>query len=67
MNGEPLTLTSQAATEAAHLLSPATIIPVHTEGWSHFSEGPDHLKTTFTTAGLSDRLHILTHGAPTTV
>jgi L-ascorbate metabolism protein UlaG (beta-lactamase superfamily) len=67
MNGEPLTLTSGAAVEAAHLLAPATIVPVHTEGWSHFSEGPDHLKATFTTAGLANRLRILTHGAPTTV
>ncbi|MEU4608541.1 MBL fold metallo-hydrolase [Kribbella sp. NPDC023972] len=67
MNGAPLTLTSEAATEAAHLLTPATIVPVHTEGWSHFSEGPDHLSATFKTAGLSDRLHILTHGVATTV
>jgi L-ascorbate metabolism protein UlaG (beta-lactamase superfamily) len=67
MDGAPLTLTSQAAVEAAHLLSPATIVPVHTEGWSHFSEGPDHLATTFEQAGLSDRLRLLTHGIATDV
>ena len=67
MDGAPLTLTSEAAVEAAHVLGTATIIPVHTEGWSHFSEGPDHLSTTFTQAGLTNRLNILTHGTPTTV
>ncbi|TCO43882.1 L-ascorbate metabolism protein UlaG (beta-lactamase superfamily) [Kribbella antiqua] len=67
MDGAPLTLTSEAAVEAAHLLTPATIIPVHTEGWSHFSEGPDHLATTFESAGLTPRLHLLNHGTPTTV
>ena len=65
MDGAPLTLTSQAAAEAAHLLTPATIVPVHTEGWSHFSEGPDHLATTFDQAGLSSRLQLLTHGVAT--
>jgi L-ascorbate metabolism protein UlaG (beta-lactamase superfamily) len=64
MDGAPLTLTSEAATEAARLLPAATIIPVHTEGWSHFSEGPDHLHKAFTTAGLDDRLHVPTAGVP---
>ncbi|WP_433166140.1 MBL fold metallo-hydrolase [Kribbella sp. CA-247076] len=67
MDGAPLTLTSEAAAEAAHLLTPATIVPVHTEGWSHFSEGPDHLARTFTTAGLAPRLQLLDHGTPTTI
>ncbi|TCO33555.1 L-ascorbate metabolism protein UlaG (beta-lactamase superfamily) [Kribbella steppae] len=67
MDNAPLTLTSQAAAEAAHLLNPATIVPVHTEGWSHFSEGPDRLATTFEQAGLSDRLRLLTHGVATEV
>jgi L-ascorbate metabolism protein UlaG (beta-lactamase superfamily) len=67
MDGAPLTLTSEAAVEAAHLLTPATIVPVHTEGWSHFSEGPDHLSTTFEQAGLADRLLLLTHGIATSV
>jgi L-ascorbate metabolism protein UlaG (beta-lactamase superfamily) len=67
MDGAPLTLTSEAAVEAAHLLAPATIVPVHTEGWSHFSEGPDHLSTTFKAAGLTNRLRLLTHGVATSI
>jgi L-ascorbate metabolism protein UlaG (beta-lactamase superfamily) len=63
-DGQPLTLTSEAAAEAARLLAPATIVPVHTEGWAHFTEGPDHLAKTFTTEGLADRLRMPTHGVP---
>jgi L-ascorbate metabolism protein UlaG (beta-lactamase superfamily) len=58
LGGAPLTLTSEAAVDAARLLTPATIVAVHTEGWAHFSEGPTHLAKTFTTANLADRLRI---------
>ncbi|QNE20773.1 MBL fold metallo-hydrolase [Kribbella qitaiheensis] len=63
LDGAPLTLTSEAAVEAARLLSPAVIVPVHTEGWAHFSEGPDHLAKTFTAAGLTGQLHVPVAGA----
>jgi L-ascorbate metabolism protein UlaG (beta-lactamase superfamily) len=66
LDGAPLTLTSEAAAEAARLLTPAAIVPVHTEGWSHFTEGPDHLTKTFTTAHLTNRLHVPTPGIPQT-
>jgi L-ascorbate metabolism protein UlaG (beta-lactamase superfamily) len=58
LDGAPLTLTSEAAVDAARLLAPATIVPVHTEGWAHFTEGPIHLTKTFTTANLIDRLRV---------
>ncbi|MFK4088611.1 MBL fold metallo-hydrolase [Kribbella sp. NPDC020789] len=67
LDGANLTLTSAEAVEAAHLLDPATIIPVHTEGWAHFTEGPDQLAQAFTEAGLADRLQLLTHGVATEV
>ncbi|TDD59408.1 MBL fold metallo-hydrolase [Kribbella antibiotica] len=67
MDGANLTLTSDEAVEAAHLLAPATIVPVHTEGWAHFTEGPEHFAETFTKAGLTDRLQLLTHGVATEV
>lgn len=56
LDGAPLTLTSEAAIEAAQLLAPATIVPVHTEGWAHFSEGPDVLAKAFADAGLALQL-----------
>lgn len=52
----PLTLTSEAAVAAARLLAPATIVPVHTEGWAHFTEGPEILAKTFAAADLSLQL-----------
>ncbi|MFI5713608.1 MBL fold metallo-hydrolase [Kribbella sp. NPDC051620] len=52
LDGAPLTLTSEAAVEAARRLAPAVIVPIHTEGWAHFSEGPDILAKTFADAGL---------------
>jgi L-ascorbate metabolism protein UlaG (beta-lactamase superfamily) len=67
LDGAPLTLTSEAAVEAAHLLAPATIVPVHTEGWAHFSEGPDKFVKAFGKAGLSDRVKLLDHGVATPV
>lgn len=67
MGGAPLTLTVEAAVEAARILAPAAILAVHTEGWAHFSEGPDQLAAAFADAGLSDRLHIPVAGKPVTL
>jgi L-ascorbate metabolism protein UlaG (beta-lactamase superfamily) len=63
LDGAPLTLTVEDAVAAARLLDPAVIVPVHTEGWAHFSEGPDLLAAGFARAGLSDRLHFLPAGS----
>lgn len=56
--GAALTLTATDAVEAARILDPAVIVPVHAEGWAHFSEGPDVLAKAFADAGRSDRLRI---------
>lgn len=32
------------------------VVPVHYDGWAHFSEGRDHLTAAFTAAGPADRL-----------
>ncbi|TDW15367.1 MBL fold metallo-hydrolase [Kribbella kalugense] len=67
LDGASLTLTSTEAVEAAQLLTPATIIPVHTEGWAHFTEGPDQFVAAFQDAGLADRVKVLEPGVATTV
>jgi L-ascorbate metabolism protein UlaG (beta-lactamase superfamily) len=54
--GAYLTLTPDAAVEAARLLGDAPIIPVHQEGWAHFTFGPEDLHRAFERAGLEDRL-----------
>lgn len=56
LDGAPLTLTAEAAVAAARLLAPAVIVPVHTEGWAHFSEGPEVLAKAFADAGLDLQL-----------
>jgi len=57
-----LTLTSEAAARAAEILSARAVVPVHFEGWTHFTQGRDTLVTAFERAGLSDRLHLLEPG-----
>jgi L-ascorbate metabolism protein UlaG (beta-lactamase superfamily) len=61
-DGAPLTLTSEAAVDAARILNAKCVIPLHTRGWAHFSEGPDSLRKAFANAGLSDRLRMLEPG-----
>jgi L-ascorbate metabolism protein UlaG (beta-lactamase superfamily) len=54
--GEYLTLTSAQAARAAAILGAARVLVVHTDGWRHFTEGADDVRTAFAQAGLSDRL-----------
>ena len=51
-----LTMTADEAVQAAHSFSDAMIIPVHYEGWAHFSEGRVQIEDAFQKAGLSHRL-----------
>ncbi|MBQ1017528.1 MBL fold metallo-hydrolase [Micromonospora sp. D93] len=54
-------LTADAAVKLCTTLRPRTIIPVHYEGWEHFSEGRDQVERAFAGAphGLGERLHWL--------
>ncbi|MFZ0214926.1 MAG: MBL fold metallo-hydrolase [Candidatus Dormiibacterota bacterium] len=58
----PLTLTAQRAAAAAQALGAAVVVPVHFEGWTHFTEGADALRDAFVEAGIEDRLRLLTPG-----
>lgn len=62
--GAPLTLTSEGLVELAGLFPLATVVPVHTEGWRHFTEGPDVVKQLMGDAGLATRLAVLPLGEP---
>lgn len=57
-----LTMTANEAVEAARAFAQATIVPVHYEGWAHFSEGRAQIEEAFRNAGLSDRLRWLQAG-----
>ncbi|GAB3179451.1 MBL fold metallo-hydrolase [Nesterenkonia halophila] len=54
--GRPIVLDSAQAAEATRILRARHVVPVHFEGWAHFTEGRDDLVEAFTAAGLSDRL-----------
>jgi L-ascorbate metabolism protein UlaG (beta-lactamase superfamily) len=60
--GAYLTLTPDTAVEAARVLGDAPIIPVHQEGWAHFSFGPEDLRRAFVEAGEGDRLRSVAPG-----
>lgn len=53
-----LTLNARTAVLAAELLADAVLVPVHAEGWAHFSETLDHLARSFAYAGRADQLRI---------
>jgi L-ascorbate metabolism protein UlaG (beta-lactamase superfamily) len=57
-----LTLTPETAVEAARLLGDGPIVPIHQEGWAHFSFGPEDLSRAFEDAGEGHRLHTLAPG-----
>lgn len=62
-----LTLNARTAVEAAQALGDALIVPVHAEGWFHFSETLERLIGMFEHAGLAHRLQVLTAGERTAI
>lgn len=67
LDGACLTLTSAEAAQAAAVLGARHVVPLHFEGWAHFSQGRDTLDAAFATAGLRDRLHVLELGQSMTI
>ncbi len=59
---EPLTMTAEDGIQAAHAFSGATIVPLHFEGWAHFSESRDVIARAFSKAGLANRVSWLELG-----
>jgi L-ascorbate metabolism protein UlaG (beta-lactamase superfamily) len=53
-----LTLTSELAAEAAHVLRAPTVFALHFEGWAHFTQGRDSLRQAFTRAGSTQALRL---------
>jgi len=46
-DGAYLTLSSDRAAEAAKILGARLVVPVHFEGWKHFTQGADALRAAF--------------------
>jgi L-ascorbate metabolism protein UlaG (beta-lactamase superfamily) len=57
-DGVPIVLDSAQAAEATRILGARRVVPVHYDGWAHFTEGRDELVAAFTAAGLADRLDL---------
>lgn len=55
-DGALIVLDSVQAVEAARILGARRVVPVHYDGWAHFTEGRDELVAAFAGAGLADRL-----------
>jgi L-ascorbate metabolism protein UlaG (beta-lactamase superfamily) len=62
-----LTLSSDRAAEAAKILGARAVVPVHFEGWTHFTQGADALRAAFAGNQLTDRLALAEPGAAVTV
>jgi hypothetical protein len=48
--------------EAARAFADAAIIPLHYEGWAHFSESRKDIERAFSASGMGDRLRWLEPG-----
>ncbi|WP_328650227.1 MBL fold metallo-hydrolase [Micromonospora sp. NBC_00330] len=62
-----LTLTAELAARAATLLGVRAVVPVHQDGWAHYTQGADDVVRAFETAGLTDVLVDLRPGDSATV
>jgi len=64
---DALTLTAAEAVEVARAMPDATIVPLHFEGWEHFTESRAEVDEAFSRAGLANRLRWPQAGEPITV
>jgi L-ascorbate metabolism protein UlaG (beta-lactamase superfamily) len=60
----PLTFTAGEGVAAARAFAGASIVPVHYEGWAHFSENRREIDAAFDAAGMRSRLRWLEPGKP---
>jgi L-ascorbate metabolism protein UlaG (beta-lactamase superfamily) len=64
---DPITLTGAEAVEVARAMPDAAIVPLHFEGWEHFTESRAEVDAAFSGAGLASRLHWPQAGEPITL
>jgi L-ascorbate metabolism protein UlaG (beta-lactamase superfamily) len=59
-----LTMNANDAIEAASAFAGAAIVPLHTDGWAHFTESADDLERAFKALGHAARLRRIEPGVP---
>ncbi|HEU5477946.1 MAG TPA: MBL fold metallo-hydrolase [Gaiellaceae bacterium] len=62
-----LTLSSDFAAEATKILAAKVAFPVHFEGWTHFTQGEETLRSAFAGCGVTDRLALPGRGKTITI
>lgn len=62
-----VTMGTNDALDTAAAFPSSILIPVHSEGWSHYTENNANLKEAFQILGIEDHLKILEPGIPTTL
>jgi L-ascorbate metabolism protein UlaG (beta-lactamase superfamily) len=60
--GAYLTLSADHAADVVQILGARIVIPLHFEGWTHFTQGAAALEAAFSGNGLRDRLVMLKRG-----
>jgi hypothetical protein len=65
-DGAYLTLSSDRAAMATKLLGVRAALPVHFEGWTHFTQGARELRAAFAGNSVSDRLVLAERGETVT-
>jgi L-ascorbate metabolism protein UlaG (beta-lactamase superfamily) len=61
-DGAYLTLSADHAADVAQILGARVVIPLHFEGWAHFTQGAAELEAAFSGNGMRDRLLMLERG-----
>ncbi len=62
-----LTMNVNDALETAHAFPDAIIVPVHCDGWAHFTQDRNDLQRSFKALGIDGRLHLLQPGVASAV
>jgi L-ascorbate metabolism protein UlaG (beta-lactamase superfamily) len=60
-----LTMDTNDTIETARAFPDAVIVPLHTDGWAHFRQSGDDLRSSFDTLGFGSRLKMLIPGVAT--
>jgi len=62
-----LTMNTNDAIETAHAFPGAMIVPIHCDGWAHFTQNAEDVARSFKALGIASRLRLLEPGVPTTI
>jgi L-ascorbate metabolism protein UlaG (beta-lactamase superfamily) len=62
-----LTMDVNDAIEAAHAFPDALVVPIHCDGWAHFTQSRDDIDMSFKTLGIASRLRLLEPGVATEI